>query len=404
MSVPRLLLLSGTTPGESDGGAIVLRDLCRLYPHDRIVSFSYQSPSTIPSPDLDFLRMEFAHSKPLPNFRTIPAHFRGLVRWLYFEYRHAIWEKQLRRQIVAFGRENAVEKLLTVMDDPMIIATARHVARELGVPLIGLVWDDPQFHHHQVGTFAVRHVCKDFELALRASRRVAVVSKEMQETYEAHYQIDTVVLCHGIDDSKRYPAATQMVTDDQFIIGLGGNLYYGKEQWYALLRALDLAEWRIGSRAVKIRYLGRFMYSGQASTPQNIEFLGFRPWHEVISLLANTDVLYLPMPPHTTLMPLAKLSFPSKMITYLATGRPIFYHGTPDGTAARLMREYGPGLSCYTSDTQDIITTLTRFIEAPDSYYQMAQAAENVMEQEFSQRVFRQRFAQLLDLSEDNLL
>jgi glycosyltransferase involved in cell wall biosynthesis len=403
MAVPGVLLLSGTTPGENLGGALVLRDLCRLYPHDRIVSFSYASSVAVPSPDLDWLPMGLTERTLPRRFRRVPQGVRAGLRLLSFEYQRYTWGRRLQREAVAFGRAHGVGCVLSVLDDPMIICVARHVAHKLGVPLFGLVWDSPEWFYRQVGVLPLRRLLRDFKLTMQSTARCAVVSKEMQDLFRSRYDVETVVICHGIQDAKRYPGATSLLAEDQLVIGFGGGLYAWQE-WYALLGALEDVGWRIGSRAVKIRYLGRQPLLPPGFVPSNVEFLGFRPWEEVTRLLAQTDILYLPLPPHNPTWPLARWSFPSKMVTYLAVGRPIFYHGPADGTPVRILKEYSAGLCCHTLDHQDILAVLQGFVEDTETYRQMAAGSQAAMDQEFSWQVFRRQFARLLGISEDDLL
>jgi glycosyltransferase involved in cell wall biosynthesis len=408
MSAPRVLLLARTPPGSDSVGRVFLRDLCLLYPRDRIECFVVESADTFqPAPELDWLPISYTgkpNSRLAQVYTKVPLRcVRGAIDALDHLYQR-YWKKwSIVRDAVKFGQEHGAELVWAVLDSPMVIYVAPHVASRLGVPLHTLVWDPPEHFRwlYHVNAWSVQLMLRDFARALRSAIRCAVISEEMRNAYSSQFGVDTVVLRHGLEETIRQPPASGFVTKEQLVIGFAGSLY-ASDEWKALLNALHGVEWRVADRVVRIRLLG---YSPPTpNIPVNIEFLGWRSIPEVVKLLSQADILYLPYwfdPAHQITV---RLAFPTKLTTYLAAGRPVFYHGPRESTAARFLREYPAGPACHSLDADDIVATLTRFVDNREVYAQMTAAGKAAADREFSLEVFRQRFAQFLGVDKNDLL
>jgi hypothetical protein len=127
-----------------------------------------------------------------------------------------------------------------------------------------------------------------------------------------------------------------------------------------------------------------------------VELLGFRSVHETLSLLAECDVNYLPIPFDAHLAPLARFSFPTKLSTYLATGKPIFAHAPEAGALAAYMERSPVGVCCTSLDPADVLASLQRLVGDGGSYAAAACAAARAAAVEFNADRFRARFCELI--------
>ena len=111
---------------------------------------------------------------------------------------------------------------------------------------------------------------------------------------------------------------------------------------FRLVWALEYAGWQVAGRRVVIRVLG---HQRPPTIPEhNLDFLGWQPQERAVELLSTScDVLYCPYPYAASLAEVAKYSFPSKIPTYLAAGRPILFHGPTYASPARYLEATGAG-------------------------------------------------------------
>jgi len=107
-------------------------------------------------------------------------------------------------------------------------------------------------------------------------------------------------------------------------IGFAGTLY-DMGQFNILLNALNLSGWEIGSRPVILCMTGKWFRLRGIDFPCNIEFKGWQKnSNDTTRLLSECDLNYLPIPFNEEWRDFATLSFPTKLSTYLTSGRPVF--------------------------------------------------------------------------------
>lgn len=403
---PRLLLVSGTPPGSGDVGAINLRDLCRHYPAGCICSFVVMSPSHpyVEDPDLaDMLARVEARRYETPH-RPLSGKLGSALAWASSRWVFLPYVRRLVKQAAEFGRERQVDKVWQVLDSPTTIAMGAEVARVLDVPLLTTVWDPPDYVLRQAGIDRITRaqLLRRFGDALAYSERTSVVSETMQEDYDREFGANAVIVRHGLARDDRREAATQPGSDTEFTIGYAGSLY-AKDAWDALMTALSTVDWQLGGRKVIVRALGlTFRFTCQFKA--HIEYLGWQSTSETAELLSACDVNYLPYPFQEGMRDVARYSFPSKLGTYVATGRPVFIHAPPYASTAKFFERFPVGACCHSLDSDDIITALQELTAKPDHYARSAELAASVALTEFNQEHFLKCFADFAGVNHAALL
>jgi hypothetical protein len=89
-----------------------------------------------------------------------------------------------------------------------------------------------------------------------------------------------------------------------------------------------------------------------------VSVLPFAPEAEVERDMLTADLLYQPMPFQAHARPFNRFSMSTKMITYLGSGLPIFYHGPDDAAACKLLTRRDAAAICNTLDPEDIAKQL----------------------------------------------
>ncbi len=405
MSVPNVLLLSGAVPSEKDVGGLILRESLLYYPHDRACAASFHHNSDgQPSPKLDWLPF-LAEPLPFVVGAGWSAGLRGrLATHCRFRYARHFSQRSLIRRAVDFARRQQAELLWAVLNRPSIYHIATEVSRQLDVPMVCTVWDPPESvcHGHRLDRLSRNVAQRDFDHALSIAQRCAVMSEAMRDEYCARYGVDTIIMRQGVKPEDRVPIATQPSDNGHFVIGFSGTMYAVRE-WQALLSALGRVDWRIGGRAVVVRALTTKM-EGIVSGGANIEWLGWRPTAEAIRLLSESDVNYLPYWFDEAHRAAVRLCFPSKLSPYLASGRPVFFHGPAESSPPRFFERYPVAVCAHSLNEGEIIAALER-IATDSAFCRRAGAAiEAALDEELSMNVFRKRFAALLGISEHDLL
>ncbi len=400
MAAPRtpIFVFSGTLPGTNGVGAIILKDLVDGVPEADLRFFGVLPRGHQPGPVGEVVgtaerRYETAYR---PWAGTVGRATAALLQGRLFQ-------RQLRQVVaraVAAGERVAPEFVWAILDCPTTIWGAAEVARRLGRPLRVLVWDDPaqlaeqlQYHHRDT-----LPLMRQFERTLAAAERVAVVGETMRDRYAAAYGIAPMILRHGLAESVSRPVNPRVTAEDRLIIGYAGSIT-AADTFAALIRTLDSVGWRIDGRDVVLRMMG-VRYTLAAAGPQHIEYYGWRSVSETVGLLADCDVLYLPQPFATNARALAEFSFPTKLSTYLAAGRPVLLHGPDYGSVVPFFERYPCGEWCAAGQAEPLLDTLSRLRNDRQRRQSACAAVDAARREELSAAVFMRSFRAFAGLSE----
>ena len=120
--------------------------------------------------------------------------------------------------------------------------------------------------------------------------------------------------------------------------------------------------------------------------------------------MSEVDVAYLPYWFDESYSIAVRLSFPSKFSTYLASGRPVFFHGPEDSSPANFIKKFPVGLCCHSLEESEIIRCLERFITDKDFYASATEAGQRALNQELNLDIFLSHFTELIGISKEKLL
>ena len=400
-----MLLLTGTPPGNLSAAGHFLGDLCRFYPRKSISCFSIVPMDSFTTPQhLTELPMAYGNRPRDRGIRLLGPRIMHLSAFAFWHYFKLVHTRALVRKAVEFGREQGVDVVWAILNSPAQIAIAEKVASKLGARLVTTVWDPPEYLAMERGfdRFSRRNLLREFEKALRSSTMCSVASEGMAEEYKRRYDIESVVLIHGVHPNLMKPPAKELTSQKQFTIGFIGWLY-AFDAWQALLAALSKVNWQIEGHTVIIRMLSNAI-NVRATDSMHIEYLGWRSLEETVGLMSTVDVTYLPYWFDRRYSLSVRLCFPNKLATYLAAGRPVLFHGSEDSSPARFLNRFPAGLCCHSLEETEIINRLSRFITDTGFYASAAQATQAALDQELNLAIFRQRFAALIGIAEGELL
>lgn len=402
----KILLLTDIPPCHGYTAGLVLDQLCRFLPRETIACFTVHDPS-IPAaltPDLDWMPHRTA-IKPMENaWRILPSKlgvFTARARELRNERRHI---PRLADEIAEFGREFGADTVWCVLQGQTMIRLAEPVADRLSARLRTLVWDPFEWwmRDRRVDRFTRKSVERSFGGALKRSESCAVASWAMGEKYSAVYGGKYVPVISSRDESWVQPPGEALHNKEEVTIGIAGQLYASSE-WGNLLLTLEKSKWRIEGRKVKIRMLGPSA-KVHASTPANFEYLGWHNQPETIRLMSEADILYLPYWTDPEFEMEARLSFPSKLVSYLAAGRPVMFHGPEYASPARFLAKHEAALNCYTLENTKIYDTLARMVLDVDLYRNLSVNGRRAFDEYFTLARMRESFAEFLGVDSSFML
>lgn len=396
-----LLVFSGTAPGENGVGGIFLAHLLSFVPEGN-VSFCWLKDRMAGEP-----KFKTITAGPIINlvrryetsFRPIPGFLGGIISGLSHFFLFSLHATKLGRDVFRFGVLSKPTRILAILDCPTTIELAETLARRLTVPLYVLVWDPPEWLAEQLGYdwFSKARHLKKFEKAICFAKGVAVIGETMQAAFKERYGVQSVILRHGLPFFLWHEVSTQLADNGKLVIGFAGSMT-APDSFGALIKALNRVNWNIGGREVQIRLCG-CRYLCEPDSPQNIEFLGRRRTvQETVDILATADVLYLPQPFNSKMEAFARLSFPTKLSSYLAAGRPIFLHAPGYASLVDFSRRFRFGLWCGSLVEKMILESLEKLITDRDVYALAGKEGSRCLKEELNEQVFFHRFREFLEI------
>ncbi len=396
-AVVRILLLTDIPPTEALTAGLVLDQLGRFLPPGSLCCF------VVVNPDLD-IRISPAFSavpvifqpKPnenwvgLPRGRVGDAIGRLAERWIGRKEVGALLEMAVR-----FGREQKVDRVWAVLQGQTTIRLALPVAERLGVPLYTQVWDSFGWwaKAHRIDRWTAREVNDAFAAALGGSAGCAAASAPMAEDYRRRFGVKAVPVISSHDRSMARTPAVEAGVGDMVTIGMAGQ-FYAAHEWRRLVHAMNCAGWRVAGRKLRIVVMGGGKPPG--APPEHVSFLGWKTQREAAEILSRCDLTYCPYPFDPAMKEVAELSFPSKLVLYLAAGRPVVFHGPDYSAPARYIRETGAGLCCDRIEATAIYGEIERLVTDPALYAETGRNAQNAFLNDFTLESMRKAFSEFL--------
>lgn len=335
----------------------------------------------------------------------LPRRARSLSRPAFDLIQRRAHTERIVREIAKFANAVHSELLLVTLTGPTTLAIASQLGERLRMPLLTLVWDPPEYYLQsafQLNKLSRQSYVALFGRALSSARACIVMTDAMKARYEQRYGARCIVAHHGLPRDLWRPGA---YNDDartaELVIAYAGSMY-ARQEWHALLAALDKTKWRIAGRDVRVRLYGAHLDYMAASVPRCIEFLGWHDEDSTVAELSRASVAYLPYWFDQRFELATRLCFPTKLSTYVAAGCPILFHGPPEASAATFVRDYELGTCCHSVDADAIVSALERVAD-PKLRPSVSRGMQRALEEVFDARHFREAFAALLDVPPNQL-
>jgi glycosyltransferase involved in cell wall biosynthesis len=402
----KILLLSDIPPCKDFPAGIVLDQLCRFLPRGSIACFVvlYRALKARISPGLEWIPIQYTKRPFEAALSRLRARRLNQALHLALYYYNTISIRRIASEIVRYGRAFGADTLWCNLEGQSLIRLALPVARALSVPLLTQVFDPPtwELRIHLAHKITQTRLLDEFAAAIRGSRTCATASWPMAQRYAEDYGTRTVTFLPSLDPRLALPPAKEIHSGDQLTIGLAGQVYATKE-WEALVTALDAVDWRIGHRDVHIRLLGRHRPPLSDARPGRIQFLGWHTQPDSIRLLSEADILYCPYWFDKVFETEARLSFPSKLTTYFAAGRPVLFHGPPYASAAVFLKDNEAGFTCHSNESAQIVDALTTLATNGSLYARLTHNGRTTFDNYLTLATLRRSFTTFLQVEEDFL-
>jgi glycosyltransferase involved in cell wall biosynthesis len=373
----KILLLTDVPPCKQFSGALLTYHLCKTIPPENIVC------AAVRNRDLEYIKTD-DDLEIITKYFTKPREntfwfLNGKIRiFTYFceLYNEFFQVPKLARQIIDFGRQQNVNRIWCVLQGQTMIRLAKWVTQGLKLPLLTQVWDHPIWWmgHNQIDAFTSRRIYKQYEDVLSMSDVCGAASFEMARRIVKNNHIASIPLVSCLPKEWACkPKKFSPKNKKNILLGFCGQTY-ANEAIDTIIGALDSMGWNINERQVKLRYLGYHISLGGLNK-RNVEYLGYRSQQETIELLSESDLLLCPYITDSEYKLVAQTSFPAKLTTYLASGVPILFIGTPDSSPGLFLAENDAGYFPLNISSEKLIECLQQIFSNRSKYESISKNA-----------------------------
>ncbi|HNS52809.1 MAG TPA: glycosyltransferase [Anaerolineae bacterium] len=352
---PRVLILCDEPINRIGGGGVTMRSLFRDWPRDRLAQVWAHHRFDI---DTEVCPTSFrlgTHSMPGENW--IPQGVRrrrGLVRWLRPILRPGtrLHYPPVRSWAKAFAPD-----VIYSQATPYPMYTwwlPRHLASDLGVPLVNHIMDDwpavfPADWIRPMRRLMDAYARRQLTLLFGAAARNLAISHQMAEAFTERYGHDFTPFHNAIDLGEWSAPRTEYVARK----GAFRVVYLGAlTQNMQLMSLVDIADsiaflsaqghnisLTVYSSAVYIDYFEQYL-SGRAAVSHG----GPVARTDLCQRLSEADLLVIPVNFDQSSLLLNQYSMPTKVPEYMASGTPILVYGPPRVPPTAYARQEGWGL------------------------------------------------------------
>jgi glycosyltransferase involved in cell wall biosynthesis len=401
----RVLLVTDVPPSDYFSGTLLTKQLCEFLPQGSIACFVALDPA------LNYIKKDHKPNwipteyiaKPRETaLQILPRRIRFLYGYLNELYNCYVNTGRIVKSIVNFGKMKHVDRIWCILQGQTMIRLALPIKNALNVSLHTQVWDDPSWwlQSNGVDRFSSRRIMETYKKVIRNSDYFGAASFVMADMYKEEYGVAAVPLVASINS--QWYTSNKNSYEDKIYIGIAGQLYSAFE-WQILLRSLAKVNWRINNKRVIIRYLG-YQINFDPSDPEvkavNIEFCGYRSQEETIKIMSECDVLYCPYPFSQDFKKISLTSFPSKLTTYLAAGKPVLFHGPGYASPSLFLQNNNAGLLCPSLDCKDVIDSLNKLINDKNLSENLIKNGKIAFQNNLSLDNLRSNFFEFLKIKE----
>lgn len=356
---PRVLLVSEQPMDAQNGFGVTLRTLFSGWPREKLAQLHSSRAASN--------RSELCQ---ITRYGDIPGN-RGRRDGLSFYFgRTPVWRGRFSR----WWLRNALgdwrpDVVYSLMYSGWTLAFAAWIAEQCGCPVVAHATDDSLENLALEGGVSIRKLFESTKTRL-------VISQEMKAEYESRYGLDFDVLHNGAAEEYFAEGPGDSHADQKvFTIRYLGSIlpshhYHAIEDVSAAVKELNKAE-----------VCARFEICGGEWTKQNAlplvdepstVYRGAVSGSEGIDLLLKADLLVLPITFDPAHFEYVRLSLPTKLPEYLASGTPVLVYGPAGVAPVELCRKNGVGRVIDKRSIASLLELIQKMIAHPDPYREQA--------------------------------
>lgn len=259
-----------------------------------------------------------------------------------------------------------------LLEGQTMIRLAHEIMKSSKLPVTVQVMDPPYnyFRVHNVDRDSQDELFLKYEFVMTNAKACAAASWSMAEQYSEAFRIPCFSVVPSLPEELAQEAAQFPSQSSTFRIALAGQIY-ARDEWNALMSVLE--KLRDSERkAIEVHAFTRDLAVGE---PVNGIPVRVHPWmttEELLKQLQEMDLLYCIYRFGDAFREESELCFPSKLTTYLASGRPVLFHGPENSSPARFLAQWDAAFFCYSQNPNELASVVRSAMSDRQEYERIA--------------------------------
>ena len=312
--------------------------------------------------------------------------------------------EELKDELVKYVKENKITKIWCPLQGEVLTLLVNHVYNKTKIPYVLEIWDPIEWwmKDNEFSDERKEKTLLEVEKAFKNSKKVITTSIEMSKYLTKKYKTSCIEVMPPLRRKEYYNISK---SKDKFIISMAGQVY-ASEELDVFLTALDSLKWKINKKDVYFEHYGLWKdsyidFTKHEKYKDRIILKGFVEQDELLNQLSNSNLLYCPyfFSTDEELKQVAEISFPSKVITYLAIDVPILYHGPDYSGPYKFLDKNNCALLIPSTKTKDIVEVLNSINTKKCN--EIIKNAKKTFENNFTYEIAKDNFYKALDLKYD---
>jgi glycosyltransferase involved in cell wall biosynthesis len=305
-------------------------------------------------------------------------------------YLETIWGPYFRNRFKKFLLSSNPQAVHIVPHGTGDFAFVHQICRDLNIPIHTSIHDDFRYsarnHPH------LKKLDGKLGSLWRDASTRFVISEEMGLEYSSRYgKRSFIIHTDGINPSPFFQWKPTGNPLRMYFMGMFHNDYTTNIQ--AILEAYAA---KFAPSAKDLGFKFSLRTSGlkidQLIGKEFVHLLPFAPPEIIRTEMQEQDFLYLPLPFSEEAANFTKFSLSTKMISYLASGVPIIYHGPEWSAAGQYLRRNNSAIQINSNDPNLIAEALDQTLSNPDHLRLISENAQTAAKRDFDSETLRQRF------------
>ena len=354
----KTLLVTDIPPCKQFSGSLLTWHLTKTIPADQLVAIFLMNP------DLLWVKPEFPHEN-APNFLKManryerayhpnwaPMALRPAFGFINELYRRWVHVPKLGRLVHSYAKENTVDRVWIILQGQTMNWLAEWLIRKSKLSVHVQIWDTPKWwaKAFKMDRLSRQALLKSYEFNLKNADEVGSASFNMSKILKNEMGRDSTPLL-SITPAARPPVPnSSLQSEKKYIIGIAGQLY-ATDTIMAFIESLDEINWNLDGRTIELHYWGQTVLPVERV---NIHKRDYVPQDVLLDQMAVCHALYCPYWFDPEFREEARTSFPQKLVSYIASGRPILFHGPKDSSPGTFVVEFNLAIGCFSKDHADI--------------------------------------------------